>query len=132
MKMLILKWLFVIVALCFVSACDDDEKKNKKPKYEVTIYVSDHIQGEIVVVPAERRFAKPRIVVQAPEGVKVEHDETKPRKNIVYDFEQTTIRESLILSLGTSSCIGLLLALIFYLRRLTNVDIVSSQSASIQ
>lgn len=75
-----------IAALLLIAACDDDERKNKQTKYDVTIYVSDHIVGEIVTVPAERRFSKPRIVVQAPEGVKVEHDETKPRKNIVIDF----------------------------------------------
>lgn len=91
--------LFMIVALLLLSACDDDERKNKKTQYDVTIYVSEHIKGEIVHVPGERSFAKPRIVVQAPEGVKVEHDETKPRKNIVYDFTPIGLMLSLFLAL---------------------------------
>lgn len=83
---IVFRMLVAIAALFIVTACDDDERKNRQTKYDVTIYVSEHIVGEIVTVPAERRFAKPRIVVQAPEGVKVEHDETKPRKGKLVDF----------------------------------------------
>ena len=70
----------------FLIACDDDERKARENKYEVTIYVSDHIQGEIVNVRPERKFTKPRIEVHAPEGVTVVPKETKPRRTTVIDF----------------------------------------------
>jgi len=105
--------LAIVAALLSVAACDDDERKNKLTKYDVTIYVSDHIVGEIVKVPAERRFAKPRIVVQTPEGVKVEHEETKPRTGKIVDFAPVTLPAIIILLLATA-----LIGSCFHQRRL--------------
>jgi hypothetical protein len=76
----------IVAALCFTAACDGDERKAGEKKYEVTIYVSDHIQGEIINVKPERKFTKPRIEIHAPEGVTIVPKETKPRRTTVVDF----------------------------------------------
>ena len=76
--------LAIIAALLSVAACDDDP--DKKPKYEVEIYVSDDLKWEIHEVKSERRFKKPLVEVHHPEGVDVRHVERKPRKTTVYDF----------------------------------------------
>ena len=87
---LIARLLTAIMAFCFMAACDDDDE-NKTPKYDVTIFVSEHIDinanGDTIVrIGQERKFKKPRIEVHTPEGVEVEHWTRPKRKGTIYDF----------------------------------------------
>ena len=100
----IARLLATIVVLFFTAACDDDERKAREKKYEVTIYVSDHIQGEIINVRPVRKFTKPQIEIHAPEGVTIVPKETKPRKTTVVDFAPLSSSFLLISLMTLASC----------------------------
>ena len=76
------KVLLVIPMLLLMPACDIEEKETK---YNVTIYVSDNIIGQVKTGKA-KRFKKPRVEVHAPEGVEVEHEEREPEEVKVINF----------------------------------------------
>ena len=98
-----LRLFLVIAALSTLGACDDDDE-NKTPKYDVTIFVSDHIDikanGDTIINRGqERQFKKPRIEIHTPEGVEVEHWTRPKRKGTIYDFTPTTLPAMTVLIL---------------------------------
>ncbi len=96
------KFLAAIVTLWLVAACDDDSG-DKKPKYEVEIYVSDNIKWEIIEMKPEGRFKKPLVEVHHPEGVDTKHVERKPKKTTVIEFAPVVLPAMLVLLLALAS-----------------------------
>lgn len=105
----IFRVLVVTISCCFLVGCDDDDDVNKTPKYDTTIFISDHIDIEangntIIRRKPEGRFKKPRIEVHTPGGVEVEHWTRPKRKGTIYDYDlidyQTAISIIIIAFLG--------------------------------
>ena len=96
---MLIRMVAAITVFLFATACDDDDG-DKKPKYEVEIYVSDNIKWEIIEMKPQGRFKKPLIEVHHPEGVDTKHTERKPKKTTVYEFSRTDFAlTSLVLAL---------------------------------
>ena len=99
-----LRCLAIIAVLFLIGACDDDDE-NKIDRYEVRIYISDHIDvnsDSIIRVKPEGRFKKPRVEVDTPEGVVVEQWKRPKRKGKIYSFAPIAFPALMILVLAAA------------------------------